>query len=115
MAGQDAPPQHDVEGMEAWLGLIPALLAATVTYWRTRRVDAPPVAVTKNDDSKEKTMGWFGNEQPILGSGTPEERRTGNALRKAGYDTFAVKGIFCQGCGGEDGAHVPGEPCENVN
>ena len=60
-------------------------------------------------------MGWFGNEQPILSSGTPEERRTGNALRKAGYDTFAVKGIFCEECGGEDGAHVPGEPCENVN
>jgi hypothetical protein len=83
--------------------------------WRTPKVDVPPVAATKNDDSKEKTMGWFGNEQPILGSGTPEERRTGNALRKEGYDTFAVKGIFCEECGGEDGAHVPGEPCENVN
>lgn len=60
-------------------------------------------------------MGWFGNEQPILGSGSKEERRSGHALRKEGYSTFAVKGIYCTECEGEDGAHVPGEPCENVN
>lgn len=60
-------------------------------------------------------MGWFGNEQPILGSGSKEERRSGHALRKEGYSTFAVKGIYCTECEGEDGAHVPGKPCENVN
>lgn len=63
-------------------------------------------------------MSWFGddNNRPLLGAdSTKDDKRTKQALENEGLKTYKMVSTYCDGCGGEDGDHVPGEPCEPVN
>ena len=63
-------------------------------------------------------MSWLGddNNRPLLGGDrTKDDKRAKAALEAAGSKTFKMVGTYCNGCGGEDGAHIPGQPCEGVN
>lgn len=63
-------------------------------------------------------MTWFGdnNNRPLLGSDkSKDDKGSKVALEKEGIKTYKMVSTYCNGCGGEDGNHIPGLPCEGVN
>lgn len=63
-------------------------------------------------------MSWFGepDNRPLLGADSnSDDKKAKQALENEGHKTFKMTSTYCDGCGGEDGNHVPDEPCDRVN